>query len=135
MAPEPPLLTVAAATVHHSSAILPSQHPRKCFLSLIPGASFVMAPPVATHKPIPNMLHGLLAWRCVGRVHSSILAPSPSTALHNPEQSMHHGHFTAYSPHPACLQDDESVQPSLSLSSEASYQSRRLVKTHINVRI
>ncbi len=48
---------------------------------------------------------------------------------------MHHGHFIAYSPHPAWSQDDEFVQPSLSSSSEAGYQSSHLAKTCINVRI
>ena len=68
MAPEPPLLTAAAATAHHSSAIPLSQYPCKCSRSLIPDASFATAPPAATHKPIPNMLHGSLVRRCVGRV-------------------------------------------------------------------
>ena len=45
--------------------------------------------------------------------------------------SMHHGHFTTYSPHPTWSRDDEFVQPSLSSSSEAGFQSRHLIKnTH-----
>ena len=90
----------------------------------IPSASFVSAPPAVPHKPIPNTLHESSVRRCPSSITLTNTFMKHRGGRRG-SRSMHHdhGYFTAYSPHPTWSWDDEFVQPSLSLSSEASYQS------------